>query len=72
MTDTQLKQFNRMHNALKLIAKGYKTPDQLRRSSEKEYGLDYEEALGYSYENIQETAKQAIKGVRHIKPKTSC
>lgn len=53
----------KLYTALKRIAK-YETPDQLRRNSHKDWGLDYEEALGYSYENIQQEAKNAIKGVR--------
>lgn len=58
----------RLYDALKTITK-YQTPDQLRRSSQKSWGLDYEEALGYAYENIQGTAKNAIKGVRIPKGK---
>ena len=58
----------RLYDALKRITK-YQTPDQLRRSSQKQWGLDYEEALGYAYENIQQTAKDAIKGVRLSKGK---
>ena len=37
---------------------------ELKRNSEKQFGLDYEEALEMSYENIQMVAKEAIKGVR--------
>jgi hypothetical protein len=59
----------RLYSALKTITR-YQTPDQLRGRSEKDYGLDYEEALGYAYENIQQTAKNAIKGVRRPKDKT--
>lgn len=58
----------KLYDALKRITK-YQTPDQLRRNSGKEWGLDYEEALGYAYENIQQTAKDAIKGVRQPKGK---
>ena len=36
----------------------------MRRSEKARCGLDYEEALGYSYENIQQEAAQAIKGMR--------
>ena len=66
ITNTQKVQFNIMLHALKKIAKGYQTPDQLRRNAEKEYGLDYEESLEYAYENIQSLAKSATKGVRII------
>ena len=59
----------KLYKALKTITQ-YETPDQLRRSSHKQWGLDYEEALGYAYENIQQTAKDAIKGVRLPKVKS--
>ncbi|WP_186198018.1 hypothetical protein [Burkholderia gladioli] len=65
MTDLEL----RLYTALKLIAKAYQTPAQIRRTSEKKYGLQYEEALEYAYENIQQEARNAIKGVRVPKPK---
>lgn len=54
----------RMYNVLKKIAKGYQTPDQLRKNSKKEYGLGYEEALEMAYENLQAEASMAIKGIR--------
>jgi hypothetical protein len=53
----------RLYDALKLITQ-YETPDQLRRNSHKSWGLGYEEALEYAYENIQSTAKQVLKGMR--------
>lgn len=46
----------------------YQSPDLLRRSSQKDWGLGYEEALEYAYENVIGTAKAAIKGVRLPKP----
>jgi aspartokinase len=55
---------NRMLDALKTIATGYQTPDQLKRNCEKMYGLSYEETLEMAYENIQQLAKEASKGVR--------
>lgn len=67
MTSKQKQQYNFMLLTLRKIAKHYMTPDQLRRNSEKEYGLDYEEALGYAYENIQQDAKNAIYRVSEIK-----
>ncbi|HMI01834.1 MAG TPA: hypothetical protein VK541_05085 [Pedobacter sp.] len=63
ITEKQFVNMQKMHFILKRIAKDYQTPDQLRKSSEKEYGLDYEEALEYAYENIQGDARDAIKGV---------
>lgn len=68
MTPKQRLQFNQMRKALKRIANEYQTPDQLRRNAERDFGLDYEEALEYSYENIQHEAKAASRGVRRVKP----
>lgn len=56
--------FKRMYHALKTIAKDYKTPDQLRKSCQYSYGLGYHESLEMAYENIQQLAKEATKGVR--------
>jgi hypothetical protein len=53
--------FNRMYHALKTIATGYQTPDQLRRGSKGQYGLGYEETLEMAYENIQQLAKERNK-----------
>lgn len=64
ITEKQFNDFKVMHIALKAIATDYQTPDQLQRNSEKQIGLEYEEALEMSYENIQSTAKAAIKGVK--------
>jgi len=58
----------RLYTALKTITQ-YETPDRLQRTSEKEWGLPWEEALSCSYENIQQTAKDAIKGIRLPRPK---
>lgn len=52
----------RLFDALKCITK-FMTPDQIRRDS-KGSGLDYEEYLEMSYENIQAEAKRATHGVR--------
>lgn len=57
MTPKQREQFNRMRAALKRIATGYQTPEQLRRGAEREYGLGASEAIEYAYENIQQEAK---------------
>ena len=59
----------RLYYALKRITK-YQSPDQLRRNSRKDWGCEYEEAIEYSYENIQQEAKDAIKGVRVPKVKS--
>lgn len=53
----------KMFNTLKRISQ-YQPYEKLKRSSEKQYGLDYEEALEYSYENVIYEAKYALKGIR--------
>ena len=53
--------------ALKTISK-YQTPEQLRRGSRKQYGLEYEEALEYAYENIMWVAKRVLASVKLPKP----
>jgi len=55
------------YDALKMITK-YLQPEKLRRCSEKEYGLEYEDALEYAYENVLLTAREAIRGQRRPKP----
>lgn len=63
MSDVQ-----RYYDALKRISKGYQTPDQLRRNSEKDFGCDYISALEMAYENIQSEAAMAVHGKQ--RPKT--
>lgn len=70
MTPHQRKQFNIMLLTLRNIADGYQAPEQLRRSSQIDYGLDYEECLEMAYENIQEEARRAVRGVRPIQTPT--
>jgi hypothetical protein len=53
----------RYYDALKRITE-YQTPARMRRSSEKDWGLPFEEHLEYAYENIQQEAKTAILGRR--------
>jgi hypothetical protein len=54
----------RYHEALRQIAKEYLTTEQLAKRAEKLYGVNYHEALEMSYDNIQATAANAIRG-RH-------
>lgn len=70
ITKKQKNQFNLMLHALRKIAKGYQTSDQIRRNSEKEYGLEFSEALEYSYDNLQNEAKTACQGIRFIEDKS--
>lgn len=53
----------RYFNALKRIARGYQTSDQLRRAA-GQYGLAHVDELEMSYENMQQEARIAIKGRR--------
>jgi len=55
------------YDRLKRIAKGSQTTSQLRRSSERVFGLEYLEALEMAYENLQEAAASAIRGKRRPK-----
>lgn len=66
ITENQALRFNQMLQTLKRISKDYQTPDQLRRNSEKQYGLEYEEALEMAYENVQEEARNASIGLKFI------
>lgn len=66
MNNNQAIQFNRMREALLRISKHYMTPDQIRRDSKGSWGLGYEESLEMSYENIQNEARMAVKGVRFV------
>lgn len=59
----------RLYFALKMIAREYQTPGQLRRSAGEDYSLDYSEALEMAYENIQSLAANAIRGLRVPKEK---
>jgi len=66
ITEKQKVQFNLMLEALKTI-KAYQSPSRLRKDSEKDWGLEYEDALEMSYENIQATAALACKNIKPIK-----
>jgi len=59
----KLEHQQRMFDTLKRISNGYMTPNQIRRDSDGS-GLDCEEYLEMSYENIQSEAKAAVKGLR--------
>ena len=58
-----MHKFQTLYDALKVITQ-YQSPEQLRRASERDYGLNYEEALEMAYENVLSTAKQAIRRMR--------
>ena len=69
MTKKQIENYNWMLHSLKRIASGYETVSKIRRNSQRQYGLSFIDALEMSYENIQEHAKVAAKGIRKIKNK---
>jgi len=61
----QKDQFNSMLYALTRIAHGYQSIEELREHAE-EIGLEYEETLEMSYENIKTEAAHAIQGLSPI------
>lgn len=66
MSNNELAYFN----TLRRIAREYQTPDQLRKSAERDFGVSYEEALEMAYENLQSEAERTIKGKRRPKQKS--
>jgi len=66
ITEKQAAQFNAMLATLKRISKDYQNTEQLRRNSERQYGLSYEEVMEMAYENIQGEAATAAKGLKFI------
>ena len=56
----------RYFDALKRITK-YMTIAQIDLSSSKYYGLEFEECLGYAYENVIHEAKMALGNRRRPK-----
>lgn len=71
MTPKQKIQFNYMRKCLLSIAKGHMTPEQLHKDCNSKNGqhsgMDYNECLQMSYENMQYFASHAVKGVKEIK-----
>lgn len=59
----------RLYEALRKIAREYETASRLLKNGEKRWGVSGEEVLEMAYENIQQEAHIAIKGVRVPKPK---
>lgn len=56
-------------DVLKRITR-YQTVERMRRKSESDWGLPFEETLEMAYENVITEAKNAIHGKR--RPKTKC
>ena len=53
-------------DALKQIARGYQSSDQLYKRA-GQYGCSHVDELQMAYENIQDVAERAIKGKRRPK-----
>lgn len=68
VTDKEKIAWNRMLSCLIRIAREYQSPSKIRRNASKQWGLEYMEALEYSYENIQSDAKLASKGLKFMLP----
>jgi hypothetical protein len=66
----QERDFAQMYKFLKRIV-AYQSQERMQRSSERDWGLPYEEALAMAYENIQQEAKNGLKGVRLMKTPTT-
>lgn len=66
ITQKQAHQFNFMRHVLKRISKDYMTPAQIRKDTKGDFGLDFEEMIEMSYENIQTEAAAGCKNVKAI------
>ncbi len=53
----------RYYDALRRITQ-YQSVERLRKHSEKDWGLNFEEALESAYENVIDDARRAVKGRR--------
>lgn len=70
MTPKEEAKFRQMYLALTCIAKDYLTPQRLRKSVTVKNGiLSSEEYLEMAYENIQQQAKDGLRGIRLSKEK---
>lgn len=58
----------RLYNALRRI-KAYDSPERLRRHCDKDFGLTFDEAIEFAYDNVREEARQALMGVRERREK---
>ncbi len=59
-----IKREQKLYDALKFIATKFGSVSYIRRNAESGFGLSEDEALEYSYENMQDVARIAIKGMR--------
>ena len=63
MTKKEEAKFEQMYLALRRIAKGYVTVEQMPRNALR-LGLSQQEFMEFAYENIQQEAKNGLRGVR--------
>jgi hypothetical protein len=70
MTPTERKHFEQMYVALTRITH-YQSVERMRRSSGRDWGLEFTETLEYAYENVLGEAKMGLKGVRRSKPENA-
>ena len=63
MSEPKQNNEQRYFDVLKRITR-YQTVDQLRRHAQEEWGVQFEEALGYAYENVIDEARRAVKDKR--------
>jgi hypothetical protein len=66
MTAKEQHDYAQMFHALKRIL-AYDTPDRLRRTAEKRYGVEFGECLEMAYENLQKEAMDGLFSVRRPK-----
>lgn len=62
MKTLSIEKQQRLYDALKRIAKGYRSASSIL--ARPDFGLAGSECLEMAYENIQKTAKAAIEGVK--------
>lgn len=61
------KDYRQMWEALQRI-KRYQSPERMRRASQKDWGVGFEECLEMAYENMQIEAVNGLSGVRKPRP----
>jgi hypothetical protein len=59
-----IQQQQRLFDGLRRIAKGFDTAERVMKYAERDYGIGPAEALEMAYENMQETARLALKGIK--------
>ena len=62
MKTLTIEKQQRLYDALKRIARDFRTAESILRKPD--FGLDATECLEMSYENIQDVAKNAIRGIK--------